>query len=141
VPRLRRSLVFLDAIDALTRAAIACRVFDAKHILLDHPKEARAYSKYMKPKFARRQSARKKEAAISTRGNNKHWPRPTSEEVKLAKRAEKALLRISRDLAAGRINYTAGAKMKYLLDHPKEARAYGKYVKWRFAQKKRASTR
>jgi hypothetical protein len=34
VPRLRRSLVFLDAIDALTRAAIACRVFDAKHILL-----------------------------------------------------------------------------------------------------------
>jgi hypothetical protein len=95
----------------------------------------------MKRKFARRQSARKKEAAISTRGNNKHWPRPTSEEVKLAKRAEKALLRISRDLAAGRINYTAGAKMKYLLDHPKEARAYGKYVKWRFAQKKRASTR
>jgi hypothetical protein len=32
VPRLRRCLVFLDAIDALTRAAIACRVFDAKHI-------------------------------------------------------------------------------------------------------------
>jgi hypothetical protein len=35
VPRLRRSLVFLDAIDALTRAAIACRVFDAKHILVE----------------------------------------------------------------------------------------------------------
>jgi hypothetical protein len=33
VPRLRRCLVFLEAIDALTRAAIACRVFDAKHIL------------------------------------------------------------------------------------------------------------
>jgi hypothetical protein len=32
VPRLRRCLVFLEAIDALTRAAIACRVFDAKHI-------------------------------------------------------------------------------------------------------------
>jgi hypothetical protein len=32
VPRLRRSLIFLDAIHAFTRAAIACRVFDAKHI-------------------------------------------------------------------------------------------------------------
>lgn len=65
----------------------------------------------------------------------------TSEELRLARRAEKALLQISRDLAAGRISYAEEPKIRYFLDHPKEARAYSKYMKLRFAQRKRAAAR
>jgi len=73
----------------------------------------------------------------TARENKNRRLRLTSEELKLAKRAEKAIRQISRDLAAGRLDYADSPGIRYFLDHPKEARAYSKYMKQKFAQLKK----